>query len=105
MRITVTKRDSDGNTLYYFPYLPLDMRYHISFRRLVTVSKRNCIQRPLHPTAVRLLKYRFATNGAKEKKTSTGAMSQQYRGKRKERLCHLILGVIVDVHVFDQPIV
>lgn len=84
------------------------MRYHISFRRLVTVSKRNCIQRPLHPTAIRLLKHRFATNGAKEKekkKTSTGAMFQQYRGKRKERLCHLILGVIADVHVFDQPIV
>jgi len=27
----VTKRDSDGNMFYYFPYLLLDMRYHISF--------------------------------------------------------------------------
>lgn len=28
--IIITKRDSDGNMPYYFPYLPLDMRYHIS---------------------------------------------------------------------------
>lgn len=28
---TITKRDSDGNAPYYFPYLPLDMRYHIPF--------------------------------------------------------------------------
>lgn len=89
---------------YYFPYLPLDMRYHISFWRLVTVSERNCIpQRPLHHSCMSS-RISIRNNGAKggKKKTNTGAMSQQYRGKRKERSCHLILDAIADVHVFDQ---